>query len=180
MMLFDFFKNNSDQLIITILLVLLLVIIKFAVKKSTNKVAELSGYNVGRTRLMFKYINFVISFFAFFALLLTWGVNPKDVAWLFSSTFAVIGVALFAIWSVLSNVTSGVIMFFSFPFKIGDKIEIHDKDFPIVAIIEDIRAFQIHLRNDKNELITYPNNLILQKSVKLLSKEAELLEENSA
>lgn len=113
-------------------------------------------------------------------MLLTWGVNPKDVAWLFSSTFAVIGVALFAIWSVLSNVTSGVIMFFSFPFKIGDKIEIHDKDFPIVAIIEDIRAFQIHLRNDKNELITYPNNLILQKSVKLLSKEAELLEENSA
>lgn len=113
-------------------------------------------------------------------MLLTWGVNLKDVAWLFSPTFAVIGIALFAIWSVLSNVTSGVIMFFSFSFKIGDKIEIHDKDFPIVAIIEDIRAFQIHLRNDKNELITYPNNLILQKSVKLLSKEAELLEENSA
>lgn len=46
MMLFDFFKNNSDQLRITIFLLLLLVIIKFAVKKSTNKVAELSGYNV--------------------------------------------------------------------------------------------------------------------------------------
>ncbi len=176
-MLFDFFKNNSDQLIISVLLVAILVITKFAIKKSTNKVAKISGYNIGRTRLMFKYINFTTSFFAFFALLLTWGVNPKDVAWLFSSTFAVIGVALFAIWSVLSNVTSGVIMFFSFPFKIGDKIEIHDKDFPIVAIIEDIRAFQIHLRNDKNELITYPNNLILQKSVKLVSKEAELVDE---
>ncbi len=177
-MILDFFENNSEQLIISAILIGVLVIIKFAFKKSTNKVAKLSGYNIGRTRLMFKYINFATSFFAFFTLLLTWGVDPKDVAWLFSSTFAVIGVALFAIWSVLSNITSGVIMFFSFPFKIGDKIEIHDKDFPIIAIIEDIRAFQIHLRNEKNELITYPNNLILQKSVKLVSKASELEEEN--
>lgn len=176
-MLIDFLNQNKEQLIISIVLIGVLVILKYALKAGTNKIAKISGFNVGRTRLMFKYINFVISFFAFFVLLLTWGVDPKDVAWLFSSTFAVIGVALFAIWSVLSNITSGVIMYFSFPFKIGDKIEIHDKDFPIVAIIEDIRAFQIHLRNDKDELITYPNNLILQKSVKLVSKEAELSDE---
>ena len=63
-------------------------------------------------------------------------------------------------------------MFFNFPYKVGDKIEIHDKDFPIKAIIEDIGAFQLHLRLDDGDLVTYPNNLILQKPVTLLKKDA--------
>jgi small-conductance mechanosensitive channel len=100
------------------------------------------------------------------------GAQLKDLALLFSSVFAVIGIALFAIWSILSNITSGVIMFFSFPYKVGDKIQIHDKDFPIEAIIEDIRAFQLHLRLDNGNLVTYPNNLMLQKAVTLVQKDA--------
>lgn len=63
-------------------------------------------------------------------------------------------------------------MFFSFPYKVGDKIQIHDKDFPIEAIIEDIRAFQLHLRLDNGDLVTYPNNLMLQKAVTLVKKDA--------
>ncbi|MEM9679791.1 MAG: mechanosensitive ion channel domain-containing protein, partial [Bacteroidota bacterium] len=63
-------------------------------------------------------------------------------------------------------------MFFSFPYKVGDKIKINDNDFPLEAIIEDIRAFQLHLRQDNGHLVTYPNNLILQKSVTLIQKNA--------
>ena len=63
-------------------------------------------------------------------------------------------------------------MFFAFPYKVGDKIQIHDKDFPVIAIIEDITAFQIILRMDDGDLVTYPNNLILQKAVTLLKKDA--------
>lgn len=62
-------------------------------------------------------------------------------------------------------------MFFSFPYKVGDKIKIHDKDYPIEAIIEDIRAFQLILREDSRDLVTYPNNLILQKAVTLIQKD---------
>ena len=63
-------------------------------------------------------------------------------------------------------------MFFSFPYKVGDKIKINDKDYPIEAIIEDIRAFQLILRVDNGDLVTYPNNLILQKAVTLVEKDA--------
>jgi len=70
---------------------------------------------------------------------------------------------MFAQWSILSNITSGIILFFFFPFRIGDIIQVHDKDFPIKAEIEDIKAFHIYLKTDKGERITYPNNLLLQK-----------------
>jgi small-conductance mechanosensitive channel len=52
-----------------------------------------------------------------------------------------------------------VLFCFLFPFKIGDIIKIHDKDFPITAEIEDILAFHVSLRTADGEMIVYPNNL---------------------
>ncbi|KAG1658288.1 hypothetical protein GQR58_023053 [Nymphon striatum] len=86
------------------------------------------------------------------------------------------GVALFAQWSILSNITAGVILFFTSPYKIGDQIRIFDKEILDEAIdtnniytIEDIRAFHLHLRKASGELLTYPNNMMLQKAVALVN-----------
>nr|WP_317196344.1 mechanosensitive ion channel domain-containing protein [Salegentibacter tibetensis] len=120
------------------------------------------------------------SFYCCFLLAIAWGIGVTELSLIFSSVFAVIGVALFAVWSILSNITSGVILFFSFPYKIGDKIKIHDKEMPIEAIIEDIKAFHLHLRTLDGELVTYPNNLILQKAVSLVAKDVYLDEDKSS
>ena len=162
------------QIIWTGVVVLILLLLKLGLKQSAKRIAKRDELNYARTKLIYKYINVLVFFIAAFSLLLIWGVEIRELALIFSSVFAVIGIALFAIWSVLSNVTSGVIMFFSFPYKIGDKIKIHDKDIPVQGMIEDIKAFQLHLRTDEDELITYPNNLILQKPVSLLKKDAML------
>jgi small-conductance mechanosensitive channel len=96
-----------------------------------------------------------------------WGVNPNNLLLSLSSIFAIIGVAMFAQWSMLSNITAGLIMFFTAPFRIGDRIHIIDKDFPIIATIESIQTFYTHIRTDDNELIVMPNNLFLQKIVSI-------------
>lgn len=171
-MINDTFIEFEYQIIWTAIVVFGLLFLRLALKQSAKRIARRDELNFARTRLIFKYINVLVSFIAIFSSLLIWGVELSELTFLFSSVFAVIGIGLFAIWSVLSNITSGVIMFFSCPYKIGDKIQIHDKDFPMEAIIEDIKAFQLHLRTDNDELVTYPNNLFLQKSVTLLKKDA--------
>jgi len=113
-----------------------------------------------------------MSIVAFLVLSLIWGVDFRNLGLFFSSVFAVIGIALFAQWSIISNITSGVILFFSFPFKIGDKIRIQDKDFPLDATIEDIRAFNVNLRTDQGELVTYPTSLFLQRAITVLNPES--------
>jgi small-conductance mechanosensitive channel len=90
-----------------------------------------------------------------------------------SSVFAVVGVASFAQWSILSNISAGIIIFFSYPFKIGDKIKIHDKDFPVEGEIMDVKAFYIILQSSDDELITYPNNLLMQKGISVIYRVAE-------
>ena len=99
-----------------------------------------------------------------------WGFDYKEVGLVFSSVFAVIGVALFASWSILSNVTAGVVLFFSFPFKIGDRVKILDKEINSdeAYLIEDIKAFHVSLRKENGELLVYPNNLLMQKAVTLV------------
>ena len=167
----DIFVLNRNQIISTAAILLALWILQFIMKKSAHRVGNRSEIHITRTRLMFKYINILVTIIAIFLLSLTWGYNAQEIALIFSSLFAIIGVAMFAIWSILSNITAGIILFFSFPYKIGSRIKIHDKDLPVEAVIEDIKAFHLHLRTLEGELITYPNNLILQKAVSLIEKE---------
>ena len=169
--MYEFLITYRSELTYTTIIVVTLLILQFILKKAAHKVGKQSEIHITRTRLMFKYINILVLLISVFALAIAWGVGLKDLSLIFSSVFAVIGVALFAIWSILSNVTSGIILFFSFPFKIGDKIRIHDKDAPIVGVIDDIKAFHILIINEEGELITYPNNLILQKAVSLIKKD---------
>ena len=104
-------------------------------------------------------------------LLIIWNIKFRDVGIAFASVFTIVGVALFASWSILSNITAGVVLFFSFPFKIGDRVKIMDKDIEGEEpyLIEDIRAFHVNLRKENGELLVYPNNLMMQKAVTLLS-----------
>ncbi|MGC1471307.1 MAG: mechanosensitive ion channel domain-containing protein [Psychroserpens sp.] len=167
-----FFEIYRTELITTGIIIIVLLIIRFLVHTLVRKIGRKSEINDARIKLINRYISATFLIIALLIEAFVFGAEFKEMAVIFSSVFAVIGIGLFAIWSILSNVTSGIIMFFSFPYKVGDKVKIHDKDFPIEAIIEDIRAFQLHLRCDNGDLVTYPNNLLLQKAVTLVEKDA--------
>lgn len=167
-----FFEAYTSELIASVFLLILLLIIRAISITLISKLGKKTGINDARIHLINRYATVTLILIGLLIETFIFGAHLKDLALLFSSVFAVIGIALFAIWSILSNITSGVIMFFSFPYKVGDKILINDKDFPVEAIIEDIRAFHLHLRLDNGNLVTYPNNLILQKAVTLIEKDA--------
>ncbi|RAJ27623.1 mechanosensitive ion channel-like protein [Gelidibacter algens] len=167
-----FFQNYQHEFIYTGFVLIVLLIIRFFINKVIGKISRKNGINIARIHLMQRYVSVALFIISLLIIPFIFGTQAKDLVLLFSSVFAVIGIGLFAIWSILSNITSGIIMFFSFPYKVGDKIQIHDKDFPIEGIIEDIRAFQLHLRIENGDLVTYPNNLMLQKAVTLIQKDA--------
>ena len=177
-MVLNFVKDYKTELVQTAVVLGVLIFIGTLANVLIKKIGGKSGINDARIRLMRRYVTVTLLIIALLIEAFVLGAKFEDIAVIFSSVFAILGIALFAIWSILSNVTSGIIMFFNFPYKVGDKIEIHDKDFPITAIIEDIRAFQLHLRLENGDLVTYPNNLMLQKAVTLVEKDAIENEDN--
>jgi len=163
-----FFENYSSQIIQTIIHLFIFIVLRSVLVSVVRRFAKKSERVEHRTGLIIKYIDFATVFLLILGLIFIWGVDVKNIGVLMSSVFAVIGIGLFAQWSILSNITSGVIMFFTFPYKIGDYIKIHDKEFPNEGVIEDIKGFHIILKTLNNEMITYPNSLMLQKGVTVI------------
>ena len=159
--------------IITLITLVTYFISKALTVKIVRRFAKSNEVLEHRANLVIKYINLLIGFLALFIIIITWGVKKEQILLFISSIFAVVGVASFAQWSILSNITAGIVLFFSYPFKIGDKIRIHDKDFPIEAEIEDIKAFYILLKSNEGELITFPNNLLMQKGISIVNEPIE-------
>lgn len=163
-------SDFTKEIISTGVLLLIVILFRIIVSKLIHRYAKLSEIIERRTNLVVKYIHLFINIIAIFTLIVIWGVQTKDIFITVSSITTVLGVGLFAQWSILSNITSGIILFFSFPFKIGDVIKIHDSDFPVEAEIEDIKAFHVYLKTKDGEIITYPNNLLLQKGISIINR----------
>jgi small-conductance mechanosensitive channel len=164
----NLFSHYLKEEIASGILLVVIVFLRIIIARFIRRYAKHSSIMEHRANLVIKYINIMISIILLTGLIVIWGVQKKDILLTLSSITTVVGVAMFAQWSILSNITSGVILFFFFPFRIGDIIIVHDKDFPIKAEIEDIKTFHIYLKNDKGERITYPNNLLLQKGISII------------
>ncbi len=167
----SFVEEFQSELAGTLIAFAVFLFLRFLLVKTIRRIGRKSDINQVRTVLVGRYLTFALITLILIALLFIWKVDFKELGLILSSFFAVLGVALFASWSILSNITAGIILFFYFPFKIGDRIRILDKDFPEEAIIIDIQAFNINLKKDDGELLTYPNNLLLQKGVVLIQKQ---------
>jgi small-conductance mechanosensitive channel len=162
------FNDVTTEAISTGIVLFFVIISRFIASKLIRSYAKRSQKIEQRTRLVIKYVHLLVNILATFALIVIWGVQTKDIIIAVSSFTTVVGVAMVAQWSILSNITSGIILFFYFPFKIGDIILIHDKEFPIEAEIEDISAFYVSLKVKEGQMVVYPNNLLLQKGISII------------
>lgn len=76
----------------------------------------------------------------------------------------------FAQWSILSNLTASVILFFNHPLRIGDKIRILDKDFNWTGVVTDISGFYLFMTTDADEKISIPTSMVMQRGIEILEK----------
>lgn len=153
----------------TILLVIGLLILHFIIARVLDSSIKMLGQkkNVGEVRIgyVIKMLNLGLTGMTVILTCLLLGVGYGQLTVFFSSVFAVIGVALFAQWSILSNITASLIIFFGFPYRVGDWIRICDKDEDIAGHIVEISTFHVILERAQGDIMTYPNSLILQKAV---------------
>jgi len=162
-------KIMSESMATKLLLVCVCIVMFYLVTKLLNKITHdvsvRKAFGDSRVPYITKLMNIGMVFCCIVVVCLLLGLGYSEVSVFLSSIFAVVGVGLFAQWSILSNVTASMIIFFGFPYRIGDLIKIADKDEDISGVIEEISMFHIILRRDDGNMITYPNSMLLQKAV---------------
>ena len=173
----DYWAKIDNHILIEIGLTVLLLVLFFIVKKIVAKLIKRHGLKVmhakSSTAYIIKLSNFGLSIVFITLIAIVWEISIQGLSIYFASFFTIVGVAFFASWSILSNVTAYAILFFTFPFKIGSKIKIIDGDNSVEGKIDDITLFFMKIKIATGEVVTYPNNLALQKAIKEVKNNAQ-------
>lgn len=171
-----YYTKTIESIVVVILFFIIRVITgKFVNKAITDKIVQKS-----RIQLIKKAINsFVLTVFLI-VLLIIWGVKQSDLAVFVGSVLTVIGVAMFAQWSLLSNITSSIIIFFNHSIKIGDKISIMEsKEYEVQGTVIDIGLIFTKIKTlQSDEEITLPNNIFIQKTIRKLKGIRQVTQDN--
>ena len=169
-MVLQVLREYLPQLIATAIALLIIAAMRVAIRKIIGKYVHSDSKTGNRNAHIIRICVLFTNIAGAITLIAIWGVDTRNLLVALSSMFAVIGVAFFAQWSILSNVTAGLMIFFASPFRIGDSIRILDKDYPLDARIEDIQTLYTYLRTAEGELYIIPNNLFLQKTITIANE----------
>ena len=153
---------------------LVALIILIVLSKSSQRIIEEAGikyaYNKTRIKIVKKVTSLILYVLFFGILLLIWGIHPSQLAGYIASLLTVVGIAFLAQWSIVSNITSTLIIFFNHQVTIGDSVAILDKDYEIEGEISDIGIFFIIIKVNTDEYVSLPSNVFMQKMVKKIRR----------
>ncbi len=159
------------EILFTIVLLAVIVALNSLSKRAIRRFGKTSAIDMNSRKVIFYLSNLLFYLLAFIGISLIWGVDFKDFSVFISSILAILGVGFVAQWSILSNLTASVILFFNHPLRLGDRIRVMDKDFDWTGKVEDISGFYLFMRTDDGKRITIPTNLVIQKGIEILQEE---------
>lgn len=161
----QWFRAHIYEFCISVIVIVLFLISKKVISRLVRRHASRHNFDKSRMLYVGKITDLVNLIFWSALLGFVWEISLSGLSFYFASIFTVVGVALFANWSILSNMTASVILFFFFPHRIGQSVRIQDGDNSIEGTIIDITMFYIEVETSEGNVVSYPNNLAMQKPI---------------
>ncbi len=173
--------EHKIQIVETIVTLCLYFTLKYFTSKIIRSAGRKFAYPQARVKMVNKMVNVILFTILTSITLSIWGVNQDELVYFTTSLLTIMGIALFAQWSIISNITSTLIIYFNHPVRIGDAITVMDKDYQIEGRVLDVGIFFLTLRTEDEEEIIMPSNIFMQKMIKKTSKgvQKQLSSENS-
>ncbi len=163
-------ESYKIQIIETVVVIAGYIITHYITKIVVNNSLKQTHLQRGRRKMIVKATHLFSFITATILLSAIWGLEQNEIAVFVGTILTALGIAFFAQWSLLSNVTSSLLLFFNHPIKIGSTIKVLDKDYPFEGEVTDLTYFFVHLKTESGEISTIPNSIILQKSISVIEK----------
>jgi len=160
---------RTFQFSATAILIFLLLLTRRLIKRGVERQANRQDFHESRRIYITKLLN-ILQIVLFTTLIgVVWEISLSGLSVYFASIFTIVGVGLFANWSILSNLTASIVLYFFFPYRIGAEVKIMDGDNSVEGEILDIALFYIRIKQKTTgKIISYPNNLIIQRALILM------------
>ena len=167
------------QLIISVAVLVLYFIISRRVMPLLYQVIAHSRLKAEMNKRAAVIVHILLVLLLIVVLSVVWGVDIRGLLVLASSMIAVVGVALFAAWSLLSNITAFFILLGQKAFAEGMEVRVIDGGNYLEGRIVEINLFSTVLRTKDNEQVVYPNNLLISRPVVVFPKKSRLPRKNN-
>lgn len=161
----------KQEILITSVIIIIMFLFIFLTKRSIRRFSFIRAIEPNRRKVIYYLTNLITYSITIVIIAVIWGVDLKEFSLFISSVLAVLGIGFVAQWSILSNLTASVILFFSHPVRLGDRIRVMDKDFDWTGEVKDITGFYLFMRTDDGRNITLPTSLVIQKGIEIFRKE---------
>ena len=155
----------TNQFIHTAILIAFVIIVKLFASKAVNRILVRLENDLKRKKITMRIINLFSLIFIVIGLAAIWNIDRSQLMVFITSLITVLGIAFFAQWSILANITSSLILFFNHPVKIGQRIRVLDKEYEIEGKLIDISFYFLYIKTDAGELVTIPTSVALQKTL---------------
>ena len=159
----DLLTRYAVPFILSLLVIILYYIIQRKVIPKFEKYVdqgELHNDALKKAVSTFRLLYGVVSFSI---ILFIWGFDFQWLLAVSSGLITLTGVALFASWSILSNITAFFILLAHESYKRGNFIRIIEADNYVEGTISEINLFNTRLITENMESIIYPNNLLIAR-----------------
>ena len=160
------------QILESLIAVSIYFVLYLIIKTTINNTLKHTPLQRDRRKIIIKGLHLFTTIVLAILLSGIWGFKQNEIAAFASTILTALGIAFFAQWSLLSNITSSLILFFNHPLKLGDTIKVLDKDCPFEGEITELTYFFVHLKTTSGDIITIPNAQILQKSIAITPKQS--------
>lgn len=170
-MLGDWAASHTIELIVTSVLLVSYIILDLLTAPQLEAGAEHGGFKGASAARTVRAARTIALIVCLLLLAIIWGVQLSAVFVFATTTLTLLGVALFAQWSLISNITAYFILTLHPSFARGNYIRVMDGDNYVEGVIADLNLFSTKLISDSREIILYPNILLLGRPAQINPKE---------
>jgi small-conductance mechanosensitive channel len=164
-------EAHKVQIIETLIILGIYILLYFSFKSLINNFLKKTSLERGRRKMAIRALQLFTTLTAIILLTGVWGFKQSEIALFASSILTALGIAFFAQWSLLSNITSSILIFFNHPIKLGDYVKVQHKDYNFEGEVTEMNYFFVHVKTKQNEIITIPNSHFFDKSFSVIQKQ---------
>lgn len=159
--IYQWVASNSLQIFITLLIAAVYTLLDRFSTPRLEQGADQGRFKDGSSVKAIRIARSITALVGLLILVAVWGIGFDSVLIFATTTVTLLGVAFFASWSLLSNVTAYFVILLHPSFRRGNFVRIFENDNYAEGYISELTLFNTRLVTENREVIVYPNNLIL-------------------
>lgn len=159
--LYQWIADNSIQLSVTLFIAALYAVLDRFSTPKLEQGADQGRFKEGSSTKAIRIARVLTGLVGVLILIAVWGIELGSVVIFATTTVTLLGVAFFASWSILSNVTAYFVILMHPSFKRGNFVRVIENDNYAEGYISELTLFNTKLVTENREVIIYPNNLLL-------------------